>query len=233
MYAQIEVPEITKLATLKAGGLATLTYMVFAAHEWRRDGTCFPSLKTIADKLGGAYHIKSIQRALKWLEDNGLIKRQEATSKQRFTMLLRKVKRAVTNTFRKPQNSSQKTQTKRRNNKYYSKRRKINKYHQKEVSRPQKMSSDEAILAELHGAMETRQLHLWAQDPANAPYLTSSNRTPSNYPMPDKRPAKWQNEQVYEVINRRFRAETQEKRSKLYNFWCSLVPVRGFSFSGA
>lgn len=223
MYAQIEVPEITKLATLKAGGLATLTYMVLAAHDWGR-GSCFPSLKTIADKLGGAYHTKSIQRALKWLEDNGLIKRQEATSKQRFTMVLRKVKEAVTNRFQRPQIRGHKNQMKRRNNpSYYSKRGKINK------SSKNKQVEGE-IIRSIETALECRSAHKWWNDPANSTFVKQSGVSPTHYPMPDKRPAKWSNEQVYSAINRRWSAQDKTFCAKVYEFWVSLQPVKGFSF---
>lgn len=94
MYAQITSVELNKLATLKASGLQTQVYLALASHAWGKE-TCFPSLNTIRKALGNVPHINSISRALKWLEDVGLIARQNPTSKSRFRLILRKVKEAV------------------------------------------------------------------------------------------------------------------------------------------
>lgn len=94
MKAIVTIEEITALSQAKASGLAMSIYMILAAHDWQK-GVCFPSIGTISKRLGGAYAENSIHRCLKWLEDRGFIKRNEAKSKSRFVMLLRKVKAAA------------------------------------------------------------------------------------------------------------------------------------------
>lgn len=221
MYAQIEVPEITKLATLKASGLVTQTYMVLAAHDWGR-GSCFPSMKTIFQKLGGAYHIKSIQRALKWLEDNQLIKRQQATSKERFTMVLRKVKEAVTKSFLKPQDGYHKNQMKRRNNNtYYSKSRKINKITKEDKLKKYHDEVYEAVMDKY----DDRKVHLWFNNPENARFIKNTGLKAPQHPAPSTRPEKYSNEVVCKVIHRRLGGETKETRQNIINFYLSLTPT--------
>lgn len=92
MYAQITTEEITALAKVKASGLAVLVYSALSAHDWTRsDGVVFPSIKRLCKLLPG-YHKSSIYKALKFLEDAGLIQRKEATSKSRFKLVMRAVK---------------------------------------------------------------------------------------------------------------------------------------------
>lgn len=93
MYAQITTEELTALAKAKASGLAVLLYSALSAHDFHRiDGVVFPSIERLSKLLGNAYHTNSIYKSLKWLEEKGFIKRQEAKSKSRFKLVMRAVK---------------------------------------------------------------------------------------------------------------------------------------------
>jgi hypothetical protein len=87
-FATLHHIEIQKLAELKAGG--TIWAVVAALNSFAQNKTsCFPSIQTIMDYLGGAYGRRAIHRALKWLEDNELIVRNHRRSKSRFVLKLR------------------------------------------------------------------------------------------------------------------------------------------------
>ena len=210
MYAQIKTTEIHRLAELKASGLATQIYLVLAAHDWGK-GKCFPSLTRICESLGGAYHRKSILRSLKWLEDNGLIARKEATSKERFVMLLRKVKEAVTKQFPKVPDGYQKRERKRMKNYRSSKANpKIKKSQLKE----QKINSwlqDISDVRLIHRALETDQDKPWFE----ALQVEAETMT---YPV--RRPQEWTDLDVYDAIKRSFHGTPKE--SWLWGFWTKL-----------
>ena len=138
MKAIVTIEEITALSKVKASGLAMSIYMILAAHDWGK-GSSFPSIATISKRLANQYSKSSIHRCLKWLEDQGFIKRNEAKSKNRFVLLMRKVKAALKAEVSKIRQPSTKNRTirekkKKRNNYCYSKnasqRKKING-HQK------------------------------------------------------------------------------------------------------
>ena len=115
VYSQINTAEIKSLAEKKAGGLATQIYLVLSAHCWKTN-SCFPSISRISDMLGGAYHINSIHRALKWLEDNGFISRQAVRSSSRFVMKVRE----LTKMLGASPKQGHKRKSKRKNNYRYS-----------------------------------------------------------------------------------------------------------------
>lgn len=94
-FAIINPVELSELAKLHASGCAVLTYTTLAGFS-RNKASCFPSIRTISEALGNAYTTRAIQKALKWLEDNQLIKRNEKRSKQRF-ILLKRLKMIGTN----------------------------------------------------------------------------------------------------------------------------------------
>lgn len=138
MKAIVTIEEITALSKVKASGLAMSIYMILAAHDWGK-GSSFPSIATISKRLANQYSKSSIHRCLKWLEDQGFIKRNEAKSKNRFVLLMRKVKAALKAEVSKirqpsPKNRTIREKKKKRNNYRYSKtasqREKINN-HQK------------------------------------------------------------------------------------------------------
>ena len=87
-FAIINEVEITELARLKAPGCAILTYTALLTF-CRNKVSCFPSIETIRNYLGNHYNLRTIHKALKWLSDNKLIKRNEKTSKRRFVLLKR------------------------------------------------------------------------------------------------------------------------------------------------
>jgi hypothetical protein len=87
-FAIINEVEITELARLKASGASILTYTALLTFS-RNKASCFPNLETIRNYLGNHYNLRTIQKALKWLSDNKLIKRNEKTSKKRFVLLKR------------------------------------------------------------------------------------------------------------------------------------------------
>lgn len=87
-FATLHHIEIQKLAELKAPG--TCWAVVAALNSFAQDKTsCFPSIQTIMQYLGGSYGRRAIHRALKWLEDHGLIVRNHRRSKSRFVLKLR------------------------------------------------------------------------------------------------------------------------------------------------
>lgn len=133
MYAKIDETELEKLAQKRASGLQTQLYVALAVHCHNKN-SCFPSLERLQKILGGVYHINSIHRALKWLEEKKFITRKEATSKSRFSLMLRQIKTALTNRFRKSPNGYDKHQRKNNNNnyRYYKKKKPIKRISEKE-----------------------------------------------------------------------------------------------------
>jgi hypothetical protein len=63
--------------------------MVLKTYAWNKR-TCFPSIKSIAERMGydlTQNYKQTIGRALRWLDDNGFINRKSRRSKERFTLL--------------------------------------------------------------------------------------------------------------------------------------------------
>ena len=94
-FAILPTKDIKELGRLKASGCAVLLYTALLSYA-RDKVSCFPSIKTLSDQLGGAYAESGIYKALKWLEDNKFIKRNEKRSKQRFVMVRRLLKATST-----------------------------------------------------------------------------------------------------------------------------------------
>jgi hypothetical protein len=94
-FAILPTKDIRELGRLKASGCAVLLYTALLSYA-RDKVSCFPSIKTLSEQLGGAYAESGIYKALKWLEDNKFIKRNERRSKQRFVMLRRLLKATST-----------------------------------------------------------------------------------------------------------------------------------------
>ena len=147
MFAKIEEVEIKELATRKASGLATQLYLVLSSHCWGGN-KCFPSLERIKEMLGNAYHIGSIHRALKWLEDQGLIKRQEAKSRHRFTL---KIKR-ITKLLNPIQKHDHKRKKKTKNTRY-SKYKRNNQSKSVNLEQPKQQTERDKTIAWLDKAM--------------------------------------------------------------------------------
>ena len=90
-YAIVNIQEIKKLQECSLSGLQTRVYMVLCSFS-NNKANCFPSLKTIAETLGMSCKsaTQQVLRALKVLEDVGLIKRNSKRSKSRFEMITRR-----------------------------------------------------------------------------------------------------------------------------------------------
>ena len=127
-YAAITAEELRLLATSKQSGLSTQIYIALRSFAWTKDDV-FPSIKKISSLLGDAYCRTSIHKALKKLQDAGLIKINERTSKSRFVLLARKValaaKQAVKECFQMETTNVEKWKQEDRNRK--KKNKKINK----------------------------------------------------------------------------------------------------------
>jgi len=89
-FAIINSSDISDLGKHKASGCTVLTYSALLTY-CRNKTSCFPSIKTISEAIGGVYSVRQIQRALKFLEDNHFIKRNGKRSKERFVLLKRLV----------------------------------------------------------------------------------------------------------------------------------------------
>jgi len=94
-FAILPTKDIKELGRLKASGCAVLLYSALLSYA-RDKVSCFPSIKTLSDQLGGAYADSGIYKALRWLEQNKFIKRNEKRSKQRFVMVRRLIKATST-----------------------------------------------------------------------------------------------------------------------------------------
>ena len=88
-WTDVSILDIQRLLDYKASGLTTRVWMVLKTYAWNKR-TCFPSIKSIAERMGydlTQNYQKNIGRALKWLDDNGFINRKSRRSKERFTLL--------------------------------------------------------------------------------------------------------------------------------------------------
>lgn len=134
-YALINTEEVTRLLQAGANRSAITTYLCLIAHDYKRDGCVFPSVKRIYQWLGETISISSIEKALKWLADQKIIVRNHRRSTKRFQLITRKAvsvakglleaasKRTnpsnLTDETRKPLRSKK---TSGRNKSYYQKR---------------------------------------------------------------------------------------------------------------
>lgn len=87
-YATISAIEIQKLASLKAPSSVWAVVTALNAYAQGKT-TCFPSIPTIIEFLGGAFSRRAVHRALKFLEDHELLERKHRKSKSRFILKLR------------------------------------------------------------------------------------------------------------------------------------------------
>lgn len=89
-YALINTEELTRLLQAGANRSAITTYLCLIAHDYKRDGFVFPSVRRIHRWLGEAISISSIEKALKWLVDEKIIIRGHRRSTKRFQLITRK-----------------------------------------------------------------------------------------------------------------------------------------------
>jgi hypothetical protein len=88
-WTDVCIADIQRLQDCKASGLVTRVWMVLKTYAWNKR-TCFPSIKSIAERMGydlTQNYKQTIGRALRWLDTNGFINRKSRTSKERFTLL--------------------------------------------------------------------------------------------------------------------------------------------------
>lgn len=88
IYATISTHEIQRLAQAKASGCAVLVYQVLCSFSRVNRPFAFPSQSTISEMLGGAYSLRAIQKAIKFLEDQGIIKRKASRKRRSKTIHL-------------------------------------------------------------------------------------------------------------------------------------------------
>ena len=89
-FVMVSIDDLQRLQAAKASGLVMRTWIALRSFMWGNKRTAFPSLKAIAERMGydtTQNYERTIGRALKWLEDNGFIKRAHRRSKERFTLL--------------------------------------------------------------------------------------------------------------------------------------------------
>lgn len=188
MYSQITAVELNRLASLKASGLITQVYLALCQHDWGK-GSCFPSLKTISKALSHAYHHKSIERALRWLETNLFIQRKEATSKSRFVMLLRKVKDVGTKWFQRESNGSHKKERKKK---------KITSSKQRDKNKDYQIKKKIADWVE--AVSQVKDLRDMRNNPEYAHLLDNWGYTEASYQYPPKPQGKWHIEDVRQAF---------------------------------
>ena len=85
-FAILTYADISGLGKLKASGCAVLLYSALLTFS-RNKTFAFPSISKLSQTIGGAYSEAGIYKALRWLEKNKFIKRNDKRSKQRFIML--------------------------------------------------------------------------------------------------------------------------------------------------
>lgn len=138
-HSQITAKELELLATNKCSGMQTHVYLALRSFTWKSN-SCFPSISKISELLGNAYNRTSIHKALKALQDAGLIEIGSRTSKSRFILLARKIayaaKQAVkecfqTDTSKSPTGNKKRTRKENYKKYKYKKRTRGRKYQKR------------------------------------------------------------------------------------------------------
>ena len=96
LYALCPQRMVERLTKSKAPASVFSVVLCLKAYALDRS-SCFPSHKTIQAWCGGSISIRSIERAVKWLEDHGFIKRNSRTSKNRYVLYIDKHKEPKSN----------------------------------------------------------------------------------------------------------------------------------------
>lgn len=188
MKAVVSIEEITALSKAKASGLAMSIYMILAAHDWGK-GSSFPSIATISKRLANQYSKSSIHRCLKWLEDQGFIKRNEAKSKNRFVLLMRKVKAALKAEVSKIRHRGTENRTIRK------KKKKLNTSYSK-----QKNNKIKNIVSWLNKMVDVRTLREARYSSQYSHLFASSALNEALYQYPPKPSENWSLQEVKQAF---------------------------------
>ena len=86
-FVMITIAELQTFTKLNAPARVIECYIALRSFMWNGK-SAFPSLKKIAERMGleNKTYKQTVSTALKWLEDHGLIQRNERTSKERFVL---------------------------------------------------------------------------------------------------------------------------------------------------
>lgn len=79
-----------RLASVRASGSAYAVMGCLLAYDFRSTGFAWPTQETIANWLGNGYSLRTIQTAIKFLEDNKFIKRIGSKKRQRYAVFVDK-----------------------------------------------------------------------------------------------------------------------------------------------
>lgn len=89
-FVMVSIEDLQRLQEHKASGLVMRTWLALRSFMWGNKRTAFPSLKSIALRMGYDTNLnyeQTIGKALRWLESHKFIARKHKTSKERFTLL--------------------------------------------------------------------------------------------------------------------------------------------------
>ena len=213
MYAKIDETELRKLSQQRASGLQTQLYVALATH-CHKGNTCFPSLERLRKILGDVYHINSIHRALKWLEEKKFITRKEATSKTRFSLMLRQIKTALTNRLKKSTTGYDKHQRKTNNNnyRYYKKKKPIKRISEKE-------KKDQIIDDWAKEMTSLKDYHKLFNDPDQQGFVHAC-KLPKPDPFPSQKPLFFSANDLYNRI--KCATNQNPQKSWVWQFYESL-----------
>jgi len=99
-FAKISSVEIQKLYAAKASAVEIIVYQAISSHVHSKTrNNAFPSLRRIAEVIGGGISIPSISRAITALSKKGLIEKGKRQSKKRFILIWRPVKKIAKKIF--------------------------------------------------------------------------------------------------------------------------------------
>ena len=77
-----------RLAEVKASGSAYAVIGCLLAYDFRASGFAWPTQETIVSWFDGNYSLRTIQTAIKFLEDNGFLKRVGTRKRQRYALFV-------------------------------------------------------------------------------------------------------------------------------------------------
>lgn len=90
-FAQIHQIELTELLRLSAPRCVFPVYIALCSYMLQKD-TCYPSVKTIIAWCDNQISKSSVEKALRWLKENNILKIGSPKTRDRFTNVLRKGK---------------------------------------------------------------------------------------------------------------------------------------------